>query len=323
MSTVIDGVIKEWGDRLYYSSVKPRKGNNLRGGSLTSPHPRKPKSVSCLRDCLLRTVNRTPEVMVKITGGGKNMGAIKAHICYISRNGSLELEDERGEFCIGKEGIQEVCTDWAKGRIGIPNEGEKRREAFNIILSMPPGTDRQSVKEAVRNFSREQFKKHQYVFVAHDDEKHPHVHISVKAVDCEGRRLNPRKGDLQLWRESFAEKLRDEGIIANATPRKARGINRKSDKQANHHIKARQGVSSQEKTRKAKGPAKATNFSQSPLKVYGDLARLLAKQGETSRQLALKIARFVQEMPSLADKNQRIFSEKGVVKVQSAQGLEK
>lgn len=321
MSKVIDGVIKEWGDRLYYSSVKPRKGNNIRNGVLPLPCSPRPKNVSYLNDCLVRTVDRVPEVMVKISGGGKNMGSIKAHIAYISRNGSIELEDEKGQLSMGKDGIQEVCVAWAKGRIGIPNDGEKRREAFNIILSMPPGTDRQSVKEAARDFAIEQFKKHQYVFVAHDDEKHPHVHVAVKAVDCEGRRLNPRKSDLQLWRESFAEKLRDHGIMANATPRRARGITHKSEKQFTRHMKSKLAISFQEKTRQVERSGKNINFANSPLKTYGDLARLLVCQGESNRQLALKIVRFIQEMPSIPNKNKQLFSERNLVN--SGSNLEK
>lgn len=323
MSKVIDGLIKEWGDRLYYSTVKPRKGNNLRNGpSPTSRSPR-PRSVSYLNDCLVRTVDRVPEVMVKISGGGKNMGSIKAHIAYISRNGSIELEDERGQLSVGKGGIQDVCFSWEKGRVGIPTHGEKRREAFNIVLSMPPGTDRQSVKEAARQFAVDQFKKHQYVFVAHDDEKHPHVHVAVKAVDCDGKRLNPRKSDLQLWRESFAGKLRDQGVMANATPRKARGINRKSDKQSKYHMKSRLGVSHHEKIKEVEVSSKAVIFVNSPLKVYGDLARFLVKQGEKDRQLALKIAHFVHGMPFVANKNRQLSSGKTFMKGKSDQELDK
>jgi hypothetical protein len=32
-----------------------------------------------------RTVSRTPEVMVKVTGGGTKTGAVAAHLAYISR----------------------------------------------------------------------------------------------------------------------------------------------------------------------------------------------------------------------------------------------
>ena len=36
-------------------------------------------------DQIARTVRRTPEVMVKITGGGTSAGAVAAHFGYISR----------------------------------------------------------------------------------------------------------------------------------------------------------------------------------------------------------------------------------------------
>ena len=34
-----------------------------------------------------RTVRRVPEVMMKVTGGGKNVGAVAAHFSYIARSG--------------------------------------------------------------------------------------------------------------------------------------------------------------------------------------------------------------------------------------------
>lgn len=91
--------------------------------------------------------------------------------------------------------------------------------------SMPPGTDRAAVTDAGRAFAREEFgDQRDYVFAAHDDEAHPHVHIVVLARGYDGRRLNPRKADLQRWRERFARELRDRGVEANATPRRTRGV---------------------------------------------------------------------------------------------------
>jgi hypothetical protein len=34
--------------------------------------------------------------MVKVTGGGRGMKAIAAHLRYISKNGRLEIEDQQG-----------------------------------------------------------------------------------------------------------------------------------------------------------------------------------------------------------------------------------
>ena len=38
-----------------------------------------------------------------------------------------------------------------------------------------------------------------------------------RAESRHGKRLNPRKADLHRWRETFAEKLRDQGIEAEVT----------------------------------------------------------------------------------------------------------
>ena len=55
--------------------------------------------------------------------------------------------------------------------------------------------------------------------------KNPHVHLVVKAEhEYSGRRLNPRKADLQRWRERFAEYLNELGIAATATRRDDRGL---------------------------------------------------------------------------------------------------
>ena len=47
-------------------------------------------------------------------------------------------------------------------------------------------------------------------------------HISVRAESKHGKRLNPRKADLHRWRETFAEKLRDQGVEAEATRPRSR-----------------------------------------------------------------------------------------------------
>ncbi len=56
------------------------------------------------------------------------------------------------------------------------------------------------------------------------------VHLAVRALGDDGRRLNPKKADLAAWREGFARALRDRGIEAEATPRRARGVTRKSER---------------------------------------------------------------------------------------------
>lgn len=52
----------------------------------------------------------------------------------------------------------------------------------------------------------------------------------MRRLGQDGERLNPRKADLQAWREGFARALRDRAIEAEATPRRARGVTRKAER---------------------------------------------------------------------------------------------
>lgn len=252
-AVVIDGVLKEIGDRLFYEPVRPvRVKRTVTGTWNTSSFPSKHRFIPVVRarGTLSRTVRRVPEVMVKISGNGRGMKRIAAHMEYISRNGTVELEDQYGEIIIGREGVNDLLAEFRYGGFPIP-EGSSKRETFNIVLSMPPGTDRAAVTNAAREFAREEFSGNfSYAFATHTDEKHPHVHLCVKAMGRDGTRLNPRKADLQSWREIFAEKLRDNGIEANATRRPVRGVTRKAKQQQAIHIKRRGEVPLNERGQK-------------------------------------------------------------------------
>ncbi|MFO1510205.1 MAG: relaxase/mobilization nuclease domain-containing protein [Steroidobacteraceae bacterium] len=97
------------------------------------------------------------------------------------------------------------------------------RLVHKLVFSMPAGTNPESVLSAAQKFCREEFAlKHRYVMALHTDEPHPHVHVVLKAVNEQGRRLNIKKATLQEWRAKFAAYLREQGVAANATPRRFR-----------------------------------------------------------------------------------------------------
>lgn len=312
----IDGVLKEWGDRLYYTKPKGRAaqatvcGHKPKKSATATGTGGGGKSPASIRRSLALTIKKAPEVMVKVTGGGKCMSKIKAHFDYISRNGDVPVENEAGQMIHGKEAVRELRDDWKLSADGatIPHEGGYRREAFNIVLSMPPGTDRDAVKSAARDFAAANFDKHQYVFAAHDDEKHPHVHLCVKAVGRDLTRLNPRKADLQQWRESFAEKLRQHGIEANATPRAVRGVTRRPVKQAVIGMRERGRVPLRDMERAALVESDvARGVTESPhdatarerrkkvLTNYAKVAGTLAQsEAPEDRRLAVAVAKYVQ-----------------------------
>lgn len=222
----IDGILITWGDRLFYPGNRIVKGK---------PQPRLSGEAARQRAAAIRrrieatVVRRAPQVMVKVTGGGRGMKAIAAHFRYISKNGRLEIEDQRGETMRGKDTLHDLADEWRLGGSLIPDEAEPghRREAFNIMLSMPRGTDPTSVHWAAREFAKSELAGHKYVMVLHDHQANPHVHISVRAESVRGRRLNPRKSDLHRWREAFAAKLRERGIEAEATRQATRGAARR------------------------------------------------------------------------------------------------
>ena len=254
-----DDQVAYWAEKLFYPvSLKgkvPKKDTTTKklGASTVKAFTYRAR----IRAQIARTTQRTPEVMVKITnrlGAGKGMAAIREHLSYISRNGKLELETDTGELLADKLSIMEYSHEWkAQVRGKTIPEVSKRREAFNIILSMPAGTPEKGVKDAARAFLEEEFGgKHRYCFTLHTDTDKPHVHACVLAAPLKkGKRLNPRKPDLQRWREGFAEQLRELGIDANATPRRTRGITQHRLKQAGHHLRKRQSMTFGEMDRNA------------------------------------------------------------------------
>ena len=197
---------------------------------------------------IARTVGRAPEVMVKVSGGGKTTGAVAAHFRYIDRHGELEIETDDGERLQGRDVAAGLVEDWdldldaavdrwdrmeRGGRVAQP------KLVHNIVLSMPAGTSPSRLLAASREFAREEFAlQHRYAMVLHTDQAHPHVHLVVSAHRREGGRLNIRKADLRRWREQFARQLRRQGVAANATPAPLRG--RLSDHQKDGIFRAAQ-----------------------------------------------------------------------------------
>lgn len=192
-----------------------------------------------------RTVSKVPEVMVRVSGGGKTIQHVKAHFDYISRNGKLDMVNDQGEQISGKDQVADLFDSWD---MDLSKGQGTNRQAFNVVLSMPAGTNPEKVLAAAQGFARETlYGKHQYAMVLHTQESdphkdapaHPHVHLIIKAEGYDGKRLHIRKATLQAWRETFAEQLRDRGIEANATPRVVRGVTQKAKSPALYHLEKR------------------------------------------------------------------------------------
>lgn len=330
---VVDGILYEWGDRIGYRPLAGRKApggravvrRNAFGGHVKNQILPAAKSKDAVRAAFLRTIKKTPEVMLKIKTGGMSLQGIKRRMDYIGRWGAVELEDQAGNLYNGKDEIKSLMEDWQG--YGIPAKGGRRKEALHVILSMPPGTPVDGFQNAARHFAGDVFSNHKYAFALHTDDAHPHVHLIVKVMNEDGVRINPRKRDLQLWREQFAEKLRQEGIEANATSRRARGVVRRQERQTTLQIdeqyqqgrRARPSAVTCIREKNAQneiagqplpqpGAEKARAIRKDMTRLYGDVAKALAKGSSSEQNTALQIIDFVKAMPSDRSKHELLVA---------------
>jgi hypothetical protein len=186
--------------------------------------------------------------MVKVTGGGKKLGAVAAHFSYISQHGELEIETDRGER-VTEDAQKALLKGWHLDLSAGQYRGPSGTKAFarpvklvhNIVLSMPSPTAPDKVLVAARVFAREKFgAKHRYAMVLHTHQQHPHVHLVVKAEREDGKgRLHINKATLREWRRDFAHEMRRQGIAANATPRSVRGETKRALKDVFYRTQAR------------------------------------------------------------------------------------
>lgn len=284
----VDGVLVQWGDRLFYPANRMVRSSAPRLGSTQ-------RRAVAIRARIASVVRRAPQVMVKVTGGGRGMAAIAAHFRYISRAGRLSIEDDRGEVRSGKDAVHDLVEQWRYAGSLIDEESH-RREAFNIMLSMPSGTDAAILQKAVREFAQQVLAGHRYVMVLHEHQANPHVHLSVRAEAVDGKRLNPRKADLHRWRETFAEKLRGWGIEAEATRQASRGESRNFEPL--WRLKAKQdgrlrGGQAAAKTGKAAHRSRADAMVS-----WAHILKALAtSEQEADRELAKQVDTFVRAAP--------------------------
>ena len=267
---------------------------------------------------IARTVNRTPEVMIKVLPRGANsLTSVRKHLDYIGRKGELNLETDDGDNVHGKGVGQELLSDWdldleayrGKSDLDAGNGRPAPKVVHKVMFSMPARTPPDKVLMAVKNFCREEFAlKHRYVMALHTDEPHPHVHIVIKAVSEQGQRLHIRKATLREWRSEFARHLRSLGVAANATqrsvrgatsPRKLDGIYRPSLRGDSTHMRERAETIAQELSR---GDLRIESGKKALVRTRTDVRRawlavcdMLGRDGH--RALASHVRRFIDQMP--------------------------
>lgn len=242
--------------------------------------------------------------MVKVTGRTKDAGTLHAHLDYISRNGALELEDRDGSILDGRGDVKALADDWSVLALADSRRRTNTPFSVSVMLSMPAGTDAVKVRDAARAFAHETFAdRFDYVFALHTDASHPHVHLAIRALGDYGERLNPRKANLEAWRQLFAQALRDRGVEAEATPRRARGVTRKAERGPLRRMRERHEAGRGEPAR----VRRAAYLEAAKVAFGGHTAqtlwetRLVARQGQV-RALYLAQAQLLRRSPNEADR---------------------
>ncbi|MBA3896850.1 MAG: relaxase/mobilization nuclease domain-containing protein [Sphingomonadaceae bacterium] len=170
---------------------------------------------------LARIVRHAPEVVVKVTGRQRGGSHVKAHLEYIGRKGAVDIETRDGEILTTKDDIAERAAEWSDT---LEWRSRPTVSSVSLIFSMPEGTDPEKVLGAVRALANAELSdNHDYVLALHTDTPRPHVHLTVQAEGLDRTRFNPRPVQLHRFRERFARELRERGVAAEATPRRARG----------------------------------------------------------------------------------------------------
>ncbi|MHB8623381.1 MAG: relaxase/mobilization nuclease domain-containing protein [Sulfuricaulis sp.] len=266
----------------------------------------------------LRAVRGVPQAVAKITRFQRTASQCSRHWTYISRKGILELETEEGELLKNLNEQKELLKAWEL----TFDHGKKSRDQMNYTVSAPKGSSPEAVRNAAREFGKEAFAGHKYVFALHTDKDHPHVHF---AVHMKGpiKKLNPRLKDLRQWRELWAEKARSQGIEMACSPRAARGVGRKGQRQAIQQMQSR-GVTP-EVTKHAVRDALATKDdtgweryakarNQAERQAYRDAANSLrtTAQGRAATEAnklnaaATELEQFAQRMPVAKTRRQQL-----------------
>jgi hypothetical protein len=278
---------------------------------------------------LARIVRRAPEVMVKITGRSRGIVHLKSHLDYLTRNGRLEAEMQDGQPIPDRAALRALHDDWLMANALMERDrgvrvGPEKAQSVGIILSMPAGAPPDRVQDAARAWARETFgDRHDWLMVRHDDRDHPHVHVTVRAVGSDGRRLVAGPADLQAWRERFAAELRRLGVAAEATPRHARGLVAKAERTVVREVRLRglEPRAVREERRKAAGDAaaplrepqgweRAIQQRQASIRAaYLTHAEILDTGDEADRRLAADVRAFVAGMPVPLNRRQALAAE--------------
>jgi hypothetical protein len=163
--------------------------------------------------------------LLSMNAQSKN-GVTIASAAHLRRKENGRTEYSRGAWTLtnptSEADIKLQATSMAK----LTNTSQPR-DFMHMIISAPKTVDKEQFIAAAHDWLKQQFPTHRYVCAVHnrapnrpgETPTHAHVHVAILLKDRTGRKLDPRKHDLAQWRERFAERARERGILLTAERR--------------------------------------------------------------------------------------------------------
>ncbi len=279
----------------------------------------------------VRVARRLPQAVVKITSHNRGRKQVAARLHYISRDGELPLETDEGLLLENPDEIDEFVDHWAKDFARRKNS----RDGMSVVVSLPPGTDKDAAVASVRDFLEDVFSaNHAYAFAGHDDKDHFHVHAVIKMRGHDGKQLVTDKADLRHWREAYVACAKTHGIHLDASPRYARGVGRRATKREIQKVRERDKVAevddlaAADAIKAARAGRRRAHPGEVAMRVtnhrervtYAKAAAIVVKEADSlprkadrlaAFEMAASLARFAVEMPRPSSRDELLFEELG------------
>lgn len=269
---------------------------------------------------------RGPQAVLKILSYRQGWSQVLRTMTYVLKKADYRYVRDGDALVEGRDTVLPMLDEWEADFSNRVNA----RDAVHMEVSGPAGSDREAVFAAARAMALEIFgPNHSYLVAEHRDTKHPHAHIMVKMRGHDGKALDPKKTDLNVWRETFAAKAREQGLNLQASSRAARGVGRKGQGRAvNQMIK--RGVTPETVSQRrlaaardlSEGRTAANAFEAAAIKRYYVEKQAMqvaaermnatgqataGKTGADLRDLAQAMATYAKEMPLPVSERQSIM----------------
>ena len=161
------------------------------------------------------------EVIVRVTGRTRSPAALGAQLSYLTRRGDLPGLHSTGRVLHGQDDMRALRDRWVADNAAYARHPSCPTQSLAVVLSMPAGTPLETVIASVHAWAEKHVAPSTEYFIApHADRAHPHAHVALRAVQRDGYRVRASRADVQAWRETFADSLRERGITAEATPQR-------------------------------------------------------------------------------------------------------